>query len=174
METQEIANLLNGSKNEFSKFAIRKWYVIDTESNGSYSDENLIIFLIDLLESSLCDYSDAYILVTGKITVTRNNNENLDAATQLAFKNCAPFKKCATEINGTFVDVADFINIAMPMYNLIEYSNNYFVSSGSLWQFKRDEIANNANVSNNNNAPSSKYKASLISDTAANETKEGV
>ena len=59
---------------------------------------------------------------------------------QVGFKNCTPFKKCRTEINETFVDDAEHINIAMPMYNLIEYSNNYSDTSGSLWQFKRDEI----------------------------------
>ena len=63
--------------------------------------------------------SDAYILVTGNITATPNN-----AATQVVFKNCAPFKYCRTEANDTFVDNADFINITMPMYNLIEYCDN--------------------------------------------------
>ena len=71
METQKIVNLLNGSDNENSKFATKKWYVIDSESKGNYSHENPIKFLTSSLESSLCDYSDAYILVTGNITVTR-------------------------------------------------------------------------------------------------------
>ena len=65
METQKIVNLLNGSNNESSKFAIKKWYVIDSESKGNYSHENPIKFLTSFLESNLCDYSDAYILVTG-------------------------------------------------------------------------------------------------------------
>ena len=59
----------------------------------------------------------------------------------------------------------------MPMYNLIEYSDNYSDSSGSLWSFKRDEVTNNANVTNNNNAPSFKYKASIIDNTKAHGTK---
>ena len=71
METQKIVNLLNGSDNENSKFATKKWYVIDSESKGNYSHENPIQFLTSSLESSLCDYSDAYILVTGNIAVTR-------------------------------------------------------------------------------------------------------
>ena len=95
----------------------------------------------------------------------------LTAATQVAFKNCAPFKDCRTEINDTFVDYADFINITMPMYNLIEYSDNYSDTSGSLWGFKRDEIVNNADVTNNDNAPSFKYKESRTTDTEANGTK---
>ena len=125
METQKIVTLLNGSENENSKFATKKWYVIDSESKGNYSHENPIKFLTSSLESSLCDYSDAYILVTGNIAVKRRNAADtadiaLGAITQVAFKNCAPFEKCSTEIDGTFVDEANVINITMPMYNLIE------------------------------------------------------
>ena len=130
----------------------KKWYVIDSESKGNYSDENEIKFLTSLLESNLCDYSDAYILVTGNITATPNN-----AATQVVFKNCAPFEKCRTEINETFVDEADIINITMPMYNLIEYSDNYSDTSGSLWKFKRDKIDGNVNLTASNSS-SFQYK----------------
>ena len=98
METQKIINLLNNSENEYSKFATKKWYVIDSESKGNYSHENPIKFLTNSLESSLCDYSDAYILVTGNITVT-----DVNANTKVAFKNCAPFRKCRTEINETLL-----------------------------------------------------------------------
>ena len=115
METQKIVNLLNNTGNENAKLTTKKWYVIDSESKGNYSDENEIKFLTSSLESNLCDYSDAYILVTGNINVTGG-----DANTKVAFKNCAPFRKCRREINETFVDYADFINIAMPMCNLIE------------------------------------------------------
>ena len=127
MATQKIVNLLNGSDNENSKFATKKWYVIDSESKGNYSDENEIKFLTSSLESNLCDYSDAYVLVTGNITVTGG-----DANTKVTFKNCAPFRKCRAEINEAFVDDAEHINIAMPMYNLIEHSDNYSDTSGSL------------------------------------------
>ena len=136
METQKIINLLNSINNENSTFATKKWYIIDSEAKGNYSHENPIKFLTSLLESSLCDYSDAYILVTGNITVTRTiaaaaaaaaaegddpqKNQVLNAATQVVFKNCALFKNCRTEINDTFVDYADFINITIPMYNLIQ------------------------------------------------------
>ena len=70
MDTQKIVNLLNGSDNENSKFTTKKWYVIDSESESNYSDENEIKCLTSSLESNLCDYSDAYILVTGNINVT--------------------------------------------------------------------------------------------------------
>ena len=169
MEIQKIVNLLNNTENEYSKFATKKWYIIDSESKGNYSHENPIKFLTSSLESSLCDYSDAYILVTRNITATPNN-----AATQVVFKNCVSFEKCRTEINKTFADEADFINIAMPMYNLIEYSVNYSSTSGSLWHFGRDEIINNADVTNDDNAPSFKYKAGLIGSTENNGRKNGV
>ena len=124
METQKIINLLNVSDNENSKLATKKWYVIDSESKGSYSHENPIKFLTKSIESGLCDYFDAYILVTGDIAVKKRNNDstnNIDItqATQVVFKNCAPFNICRIEINENFGDEADFINIAMPMYNLI-------------------------------------------------------
>ena len=166
METQKIINLLNNTDNEYSKFATKKWYIIDSESKGKYSHKNPIKVLTNSIESSLCDYSDAYILVTGNITATPNNG-----ATQVIFKKCAPFEKCRTEINETFVDEADFINITMPVYNLIEYSDNYSDTSGSLWNFKRDEITNNADVTNDDNAPSFKYKSNLIGKIEINGTK---
>ena len=154
METQKTINLLNGSDNENSKFATKKWYFIDSESKGNYWHPNPIKFLTKSIESSLCDYSDAYILVTGNITVTKTiavpdgspagtesqRKQVLTEATQVVFKNCATFEKCSAEIDGTLVDETDFINITMPMYNLIEYSDNYSATSGSLWDFKRDEI----------------------------------
>ena len=107
----------------------QKRYVIDSESEGSYSHHDSRKFLTKSIESSLCDYSDAYILVTGNIAAAGNNpllrKQPLAAATQVAFKNWAPFKNWRTEISDTFVGYADFINIAMPIYNLIEYSDNY-------------------------------------------------
>ena len=168
METQKIVNLLNGSGNDNSKFASKKWYIIDSESNGNYSQNDEIKFLTRSIESILCDYADAYILVTGNITATPDN-----AVTQVVFKNCAPFEKCRTEINETFIDKATHINITMPMYNLIEYSDNYSDTSGTLWQFKRDEITNNADVTNDN-VHSFKYEANLIGNTEANGTNNGV
>ena len=101
-----------------------------------------------MLKSSLCDYSDAYIIVKGKITIT---GAGADAAARqaderdkgVAFKNCAPLTNCISEINITQVDNAKNIDIVMPMYNLIEYSDNYAKTSGSLWQYYRDEPNDN-------------------------------
>ena len=99
------------------------------------------------VNKSLCDYSDAYILVTRNIAVTRtiaaagNNpiqrNQPLAAATQVAFKNCAPFNYCRTKVNDTFLNHADFINTEMSMCNLIKYSDKYLDTSGSLWGLKK-------------------------------------
>ena len=171
METQKIISLLNNSEDEYSKFATKKWYITGSESKGNYSHQNPITFLTKSSESSLCDYSDAYILVTGDIAVTGGDDN-----TKVAFKNCAPFEKCKTEINETFVDEADIINITMPMYNLIEYSDNYSDTSESQWNFKRDEIEKDADLTLNN-ASSFKYKANLIGDAVtdgANRKKENV
>ena len=162
METQKIVNLLNNSGNEYSRFATKKWNIIDSESNGNYSHKNPIKFLTISIESSLCDYSDTYILVTGNINVAGGNNN-----TKVVFKNYSPFRKCRIEINETFINDAEHINIAIPIYNLIGYSNNYSDTSGSLWQFKRDEIEGNVDLTVDanhipNNSSSFKYKSSFI------------
>ena len=114
METQKIVNLLNGSNNENSKFAAKKWFIIDNESKGDYLPDNEIKFLTSSLESDLCDCSNGYILVTGNFNITGDDNN-----TKVAFKNCPQFRKCRTEINEFFVDDGEHINIAMPMYKLI-------------------------------------------------------
>ena len=132
METQKIANLLGDEGNESSKSTKTKWYVINDQNNTDHGvrDEvsRTVTFETKVIKSNLYDYSDTYILATGGITVDRNNN------VEAAFKNCAPFRKCITHI-----DNANNLDITMPMYNLIEYSDNYSDTSGSLWQFKRPE-----------------------------------
>ena len=100
-----------------------------------------------MLKSSLCDYSDAYILVKGTISV--NNSAAQGAAANNAnkkviFKNCAPFTNCISEINNTQIDNAKDIDIVMPMYNLIEYSDNHAKATRSLWQYCKDIPARNA------------------------------
>ena len=146
METQKIMNLLNDSSNEESKFATKKWYVIDSQTTkGKYKQGDTIKFETETIKSSLCDCSDTFILVTGNITVNAAND------TDVAFKNCAPFSTCATKINDVFVGEANHIYIAMPMYNLIDCSDNYSNTSGNLWQFERDEVpANNADLTIDN------------------------
>ena len=157
METQKIINLFNDSSSEDSKFATKKWYVIDSQTTkGKYKQGNIIKFETETIKSSLCDYSDAFILVTGNITVAAGNN------TDVAFENCAPFSTCTTNINDTFVDKANHIYIAMPIYNLIKYSDNYSDTSGNLWQFKRDEVTNKNPDLTIDYSQSFKYKAALL------------
>ena len=128
METQKIINLLNDSSNEELKFATKKWYVIDSQTaKGKYKQGDTTKFETETIKSSLFDYSDAFILVTGNITVAADDN------TDVAFKNCARFSICTAKINDIFVDEANHIYIAMPMYNLIEYRDNYSDTSGRLW-----------------------------------------
>ena len=134
-----IANLLNEPENKSSKFATRKWYIINDQNNGQYGegDEDIhspIKFETKVIKPFLCDYSDTYILVKGVIKVTGINPD-----TNIVFKNCAPFTRCATHINDEHFETAENLDIVMPMYNLIEYSDNYADSSGSLYQFKRDK-----------------------------------
>ena len=101
-----------------------------------------------MLKSSLCDYSDAYIHVKGKITITgEGDNDAAKRADErnkgVTFKNCALFTICISEINNTQIDNCKDTDIIMPMYYLIEYSDNYAKTSGSLWQYYRDEPNNN-------------------------------
>ena len=139
MEYQKIANLLDDNKsNQPSKFRTKNWVEINDESRGTYNVNSQIKFKTTMLKSSLCDYSDAYILVKGTITIAGAGD---DAAARQAderdkgvvFKNCAPFTNCLSEVNNTQVDNAKDIDIVMPMYNLIEHSDNYAKTSGSLW-----------------------------------------
>ena len=148
MEYQKRTNLLNDSPNKTSKFRTRNWVEINDESRGKYNDEKQIRFKTTMLKSSLCDYSDAYILVKGKIAIKVAGD---DAAARqaderdkgVAFKNCAPFTSCKSDINNIEIDYCQDIDIVMPMYNLIEYSDNYAKTSGGLWQYYRDEPNNN-------------------------------
>ena len=123
METQKITNFLGNAHNESLKFATRKWYFINDQNNTDYGDgveTRNLKFETKVIKSNLCDYSDAYILVTGDITARGG-----DANVKVAFKDCAPFTKCVTHIKHENVDNADNLDILMPMYNLIEYSDNY-------------------------------------------------
>ena len=119
MEHQKIANLIDGTKN---------WVEINDESRGTYNVNSQIKFKTTMLRSSLCDYGDPHVLVKGTIAV--NNTAAADANAnntnrKVIFKNCAPFTNCISEINNTQIDNVKDIDIVMPMYNLIEYGDNY-------------------------------------------------
>ena len=148
MEYQKIANLIDDTSNQPSKFRTKNWVEINDESRETYNVNSQIKFKTTMLKSSLCDYSDAYILVKGTTTIT---GAGADASARqaderdkgVAFENCALFTSCISEINNTQVDNAKDIDIIMPMYNLIEYSDNYAKTTGNLRQCFRDEPDNN-------------------------------
>ena len=150
----------------------KNWVEINDESRGTYTGSD-IKFKTTMLRSNLCDYADAYILVKGTITITGAGND--DAAKRLdernkgvIFKNCAPFTKCISRINNTDIDNAKDIDIVMPMYNLIEYSDNYSKTSGSLWQYYKDDPNDNLTDSE-----SFKSKVKITGKTpAAGNTKD--
>ena len=144
MEYQKIATLIDDTSNEPSKFRTKNWVEINDESRGTYNVNSQIKCKTTMLKSSLCDYSDAYIFVKGTITITGAGARQADERDKgVVFKNCAPFTNCISEINNTQVDNAKDIDIGMSMYNLIEYSDNYVKTTGSLWQYFRDEPDDN-------------------------------
>ena len=143
MNYQKLANLLDNESNQPSKFRIKNWVEINDESRGTYTGSN-IKFTTTMLRSDLCDYADAYILVKGTITITGAGDDvdarRLDERNKgIIFKICAPFTKCLSRINGREIDNAKDIDIVIPMYDLIEYSDNYSKTSGSLWQYYKDD-----------------------------------
>ena len=168
MENQKIINLLDKIDTDSKHFATKKWYIINDENNTNYGgnkdtgedNPDTIKYDTRVLKPNLCDYAEVYILVDGTIRAAA-----ADANTRLVLENCAPFTKCNLEINDEHVDTAENLDIVMPMYNLIEYSNNYQDSSAILYQYKRDEppdaLANNLTQ---NNSDSFKYKVELLGD----------
>ena len=134
----------------------RKWNIANDQSNSKYGVGNEIIYNTEVLKSNLCDYNHAYNLVKGDTTIIEYQ------ATQLPFKNCAPFTKYITKIDGTTIEDAEGLDLVMPMYNLIEYSSNYSKTTGSSWFYSKDEAANfNADIGNDNNFKYFKYKTKL-------------
>ena len=180
MEYQKIANLIDDTSNQPSKFRTRNWVEINDESRRAYNVNSQIKFKTTMLKSSLCDYSDVYILVKGTINLTSTaaagataNNINK----KVIFKNCAPFTNCISEINNTKIDNAKDIDIVIPMYNLIEYSDNYAKTTGSLWQYCKDMPArNNKNeiteFTGGNTTDSFNFKAKFIGQTVNDGTKD--
>ena len=167
MKNQKIINLLDKDDTDSKHFATKKWYIINDENNTNYrvdkdtgaNNPDTIKYDTRVLKPNLCDYAEAYILVDGTIRATNAVN-----ATRLALENCAPFTKCNLEINHEHVDTAENLDIVMPMYNLIEYSDNYQDSSSTLYQYKRDEPPEDDSVADltANNSDSLKYKIKLL------------
>ena len=175
MEYDKINNLLLSEDNEsgqLCKFVTREYVRVNSLSNA-YNENKSIRFKTPMLRSDLCDYSDAYILVKGTITVTApgvNNNANniRDKRNKpVILKNNAPFVSCITRINGELIKDADDLDIVMSMYNLLEYSKHYRKTIGSLYNYYRDELSDDADDNNFDNikvvnSNTFKYKNKLI------------
>ena len=179
MEYQKIANLIDDTSNQPYKFRTRNLVEINDESRGVYNVNSQIKFKTTMLKSSLYDYSDAYILAKGTISVINTAVAGAAANStnkKVIFKNCAPFTNCISEINNTQIDNAKEIDIVMPMYNLIEYSDNYAKSTGSLWQYCKDIPARNNNdevieFTAGNPTDSFNFKAKFTGQTGDDGTK---
>ena len=174
MEYQKTENLLgNGVANQPSKFWTKNWVERNDESKGGYTTGSDIKFKTTIIRSSLCDYADAYILVKRTIIITGGGDDAARLADErnkgVIFKNCAPFIKCISKINNTEIDNAQDINIVMQMYNLIEYSDKYSKTSGSLWQYYKDEP--NDNLAN---SESFKSKIKITGKTCAGGSTKDV
>ena len=177
MQYYKIANLIDReASSEPSKFKTKNWVEINDESRGTYNVNSEIKFKTTMLKSSLCDHSDAYILVKGIITVNNTAVADADANNtnkKVIFKNCAPFTICISEINNTQVDIAKDLDIVMPMY--IEYSDNS-KTSGSFWLYCKDILAvdNNNTVvyfTDNNLSDSFNFKVKITGQTRNDGTK---
>ena len=178
MEHDKINNLLLSEDNEsekLSKFITRQYIEVSSLSN-TYNENKSIRFKTPMLRSNLCDYSDAYILGKGAITVTApgvNNNANNKRDKRnrpLILKNNAPFVSCITRINGELIEDADDLDMVMSMYNLLEYSKNYRKTIGSLYNYYRDELRDDADDNNFDNinvvnSNTFKYKNKLTGNT---------
>ena len=125
--------MLDNTPNQLTKFRRRNWVEINNKSQAAYNNNNNvgnnnIRFKTSMIRSNLCDYSDVYILVKETIGVPNTATEGAavnNTNKEVVFKNCVPFTNCITKINDTHLENAEHIDIVMPMYNLIEYSDTY-------------------------------------------------
>ena len=170
--------MLEKTTNQPSKFRTKNWVEVNNKSRGTYNVNSQIKFKTLMSRSSLCNYSDAYILVSAFIRISNiaaaggeaNNRKNI-------IKNCAPCTNCINEINNTQIDNAEDIDIVTAIYNLIEYIDNYSKLSGSIWHYYRDKPFSGANSAiidfpaNDNNSASFKFKTKIAGRTENDGTK---
>ena len=152
MEYDKINNLLGSESENLSKFVTRQYVKVNSLSN-TYNENKSIRFKTPMLRSDLCDYSDAYILVNGTITVAGNHSRDRQNK-PVILKNNASFISCITKINNELIEDAEDLGVVMPMYNLLEYSKNYRKTIESFYNYYRDELNNNQNnndIANFNN-----------------------
>ena len=160
IESQKILNLL-GLDEGYKRFQTRKWHIINDQNNGQYDENSAIKFYTEVIKPELCDYGDAHILVTGNVQIIGPNND-----TRFCFKGPSPFTRSVIHLNDTHIETAENLELIIKHYNLIEYSDNYQDTVGSLYQFKRDEqeltVVGGLTGVTNDNASFFKYKSSLL------------
>ena len=174
MEFNKINNLLGPAHDEVPRFITKKWIEVQSQSGNTYNASKPIRFKMSMLRSDLCDYSDAYVWVKGKITVTDpNNNANFDRRFN------SPFISCISKINGELVENSEDLGIVIPMYNLLEYSKNYEKTSGSLFNYYRGEPEEHTIGDGNNainisirNSESFDNKTKIVGSLAAGELEK--
>ena len=174
--------MLDSASNQPSRFRTKNWVEINDDLRRGYSPNKQIRFKTTMLRFNLCDYSDAYIFGKGSITVNNTAGAGADANNtnkKVIFKNCAPFTKCISKINNIKTDNAKYIDIVMPMYNLIEYSDNYSKTSGSLWQYCKEILAVNSagiivDFNGANATDSFNFKTKITGQTAADNNNGNI
>ena len=135
-------------KDDIPKFTSIKWTEIFDQSNGNYNQNKDIRFKTPQIRHDLCDFNDAYIVVTGKITVTNPGNNLNDYNRKVALKNSAPFFSCIFKINNQLIEDAQDLDTVMPMLNLLYSSKNFRKTTGSFWNYYPDKP--NSGYNNNN------------------------
>ena len=174
LRSEELGYAVDSESENLSKFVTREFVRVNSLSN-TYNENKSIRFKTPMLRSDLCDYADVYILVNGTITVNGivngAENEINRRNRPLILKNNAPFVSCIIKINNELIEDAEDLDVVMPMYNLLEYSQNYRKTIGSLYNYYRDELRddnnNNNNFLNNNvvNSNTFKYKNKITGNT---------
>ena len=134
MEYQKIINLLCNTPNQPSKFRTKNWVEINDDTRGTYKTNSQIKFETSLPKSSLCDYSDAYMLFKETISIAEQAEDNSNNNNkEVVFKDCAPFTNCVSEINNTQIDNAKGLHVVVPIHSLMEDSDNYSKTSGEVY-----------------------------------------
>ena len=176
---ETLRSVLGRSVFHYSKFRTKTWLEINNGARGTYNTNSQNKFKMSMLESSLCDYSDAYILFKWTITIARvlTPAEPINVNKKVVSKNRAPFTDCISEINNTQIENTQDIDAVMSIYNLIESSNNCSNKSRNLWQYYRNEPAStddsgikDLHVGDNNSALF-EFKQKITDVTAAGGTK---
>ena len=170
MEYQKITNFLGNIPDKVPRFITTKWIEVHDQSGETYNTNKQIRFKTSMLRSDLCDFSDAYIVVKGIVTVSADERDRNEMNRQVILKNNTPFISCISKINGVLVENAADLDIVTPMYNLLEYSKSYSNTSASLWNYYRDELTDDTNDNNGPNknvinSKSFKYKTSITRST---------